>query len=92
MLFRSPAYDEKSGRGTVRHVFCRRAHRTSDAVVCIVSAKGFGDKTPFLVDALREACPELSGSFLDNDQDKGAEGLMLLNRSVLKTQDSFPTL
>lgn len=39
------------------------------------------------------SCP-LKGlnSFLDNDQDKGAEGLMLLNRSVLKTQDSFPTL
>ena len=66
-----PAYDEKSGRGTVRHVFCRRALRTSDAVVCIVSAKGFGDKTPFLVDALREACPELSGIVLNVNKTRG---------------------
>ena len=66
-----PAYDEKSGGGTVRHVFCRRAHRTSDAVVCIVSAKGFGDKTPFLVDALREACPELSGIVLNVNKTRG---------------------
>ena len=66
-----PAYDEKSGRGTVRHVFCRRAHRTSDAVVCIVSAKGFGDKTPLLVDALRETCPELSGIVLNVNKTRG---------------------
>ena len=66
-----PAYDEKSGRGTVRHVFCRSAHRTSDAVVCIVSAKGFGDKTPLLVDALRETCPELSGIVLNVNKTPG---------------------
>ena len=66
-----PAYDEKSGSGTVRHVFCRSAHRTSDAVVCIVSAKGFGDKTPLLVDALREACPELSGIVLNVNKTRG---------------------
>ena len=66
-----PAYDEKSGRGTVRHVFCRRALRTSDAVVCIVSAKGFGDKTPLLVDALRETCPELSGIVLNVNKTPG---------------------
>ena len=66
-----PAYDEKSGRGTVRHVFCRRALRSSDAVVCIVSAKGFGDKTPLLVDALRETCPELSGIVLNVNKTPG---------------------
>ena len=66
-----PAYDEKSGRGTVRHVFCRRALRTSDAVVCIVSAKGFGDKTSLLVDALRETCPELSGIVLNVNKTPG---------------------
>ena len=65
------AYDEKSGRGSVRHVFCRRAFRTGDAVVCVVSAKGFGDKTPLLVDALRETCPELSGIVLNVNKNRG---------------------
>ncbi len=59
------AYDETNGRGAVRHIFCRRAYRTSDAVVCIVSARGFGSATGALVDALRQACPELTGIVLN---------------------------
>ena len=66
-----PAFDEKSGKGAVRHVFCRRARKTSDAVVCVVSAKGFGDKTPLLVDTLRKACPELSGVVLNINKSRG---------------------
>lgn len=66
-----PAYDEISGKGAVRHVFCRRARRTADAVVCLVSAKGFGDKTASLVDAIREACPEASGIVLNINKTRG---------------------
>ena len=66
-----PAYDENSGRGTVRHVFCRRAIKGSDAVVCVVSAKGFGDRTASLVDTLRAACPELSGIVLNINKSRG---------------------
>ena len=65
------AYDERSGRGAVRHVFCRRARRSADAVVCVVSAKGFGDKTALLVDAIRSACPEVSGVVLDINKARG---------------------
>jgi 23S rRNA (uracil1939-C5)-methyltransferase len=64
-------YDEATGRGTVRHVFCRRAIHTGDAVVCIVSARGFGSSTEALVKALREACPELSGIVLNINKVKG---------------------
>ena len=65
------AYDEQSGKGSVRHVFCRRARQSADAVVCIVSAKGFGDKTASLVDAIRRACPEVSGVVLNINKTRG---------------------
>ena len=66
-----PAYDEESGRGVVRHVFCRRAVNSSDAVACIVAARGFGSATGKLVDALRQSCPELSGIVLNINKTRG---------------------
>jgi 23S rRNA (uracil1939-C5)-methyltransferase len=65
------AYDEVNGNGTVRHVFCRKAAKTADAVVCVVSARGFGDRTLSLVSAIREACPEASGIVLNINKTKG---------------------
>lgn len=64
-------YDESTGKGTVRHIFTRCAVHTSDAVVCIISARGFGAKTDALADALREACPELTGIVLNINKQKG---------------------
>lgn len=49
-----PAYDEASGRGTVRHAYTRRAVNTADAVLCIVTAR-FGEQTTALTDAPRAA-------------------------------------
>ena len=66
-----PAYDEASGKGTVRHIFCRRAVHTADAVVCVVAARGFGAATGALVDALRSACPELTGVVLNVNKTVG---------------------
>ncbi len=66
-----PAYRETDGAGLIRHVFCRRARRTADAVVCIVSAGGLGKHTQPLVSALREACPELSGIVLNVNRSRG---------------------
>ena len=65
------AYDQETGRGSVRHIFCRRAAKTGDAVVCIVAARGFGGSTQALVDGLRAACPELSGIVLNINKTKG---------------------
>ena len=65
------AYDESDGSGTVRHVFCRRAVGSTDAVVCVVSARGFGDRTAALVSLLRQECPELSGIVLNINKTRG---------------------
>ena len=66
-----PAYREESGRGVVRHVFCRQAVHGTDAVVCVVAARGFGAATEALVEALRQACPELTGIVLNINKTKG---------------------
>ena len=68
---RLPAYDEQSGRGLVRHIYLRKAVYTDDAVLCIVSARGFGGRTEALVSALRESCPELSGIVLNINKSRG---------------------
>ncbi len=66
-----PAYDEATGNGFIRHVFCRKARQTNDTVVCVVTARGLGTKTTALVDTLREAVPELSGIVLNVNKSKG---------------------
>ena len=65
------AYDEKTGKGTVRHIFCRQAIQEKAAVVCIVSNSGFGAKTEALVSYLRKCCPELSGIVLNINKSRG---------------------
>ena len=65
------AYDENSGQGHVRHIFCRSAVKGPDAVACIVSTRGFGADTKALVDALRQACPELTGIVLNINKSAG---------------------
>jgi len=66
-----PAYDETTGHGLVRHVFCRRAADTADAVVCIVSTGGFGSRTEAFVSFLRDACPEVTGIVLNVNKSRG---------------------
>ncbi len=66
-----PAYDEASGRGLVRRVFCRQAVSGPGAVVCVVAAGGFGSKTAALTEALRAACPELTGIVLNVNKSRG---------------------
>lgn len=65
-----PAYDELTGKGTVRHIFFRET-RCGDAVLCIVSAKGFGDRTRELIMFLRSVCPFLTGIVLNINRTKG---------------------
>ena len=66
-----PAYDEETGRGNVRHVFCRQARQTHDAVACIVSARGFGVRTEALVSHLYARCPDLTGIVLNVNKSRG---------------------
>ncbi|MDO4982316.1 MAG: 23S rRNA (uracil(1939)-C(5))-methyltransferase RlmD [Eubacteriales bacterium] len=66
-----PAYDELKGRGNVRNIFCRRAYHGNDAVVCVVSAKGFGAHTEKLVAFIRNNCPEVTGIVLNINKSRG---------------------
>lgn len=53
------AYDESCGRGLIRHLYLRRS--ADDYIACIVSA---GPIPGGAAEALREACPELTGVLL----------------------------
>ena len=64
-------YDEKSGKGQVRHIFTRCSLHNAQTVAVIVSARGLHDKTDALVDALRAACPQLTGVVLCVNKDPG---------------------
>ncbi|MFR6424633.1 MAG: hypothetical protein ACLUNO_02905 [Oscillospiraceae bacterium] len=55
----------------MRHLFTRCAMHTPDAVLCIVSARGFGAQTEELIAYLRGHCPELTGIVLDINKQKG---------------------
>ena len=67
---RIPAYDEKTGKGKVRHLFWRES-RLGQRLLCIVSARGFGDLTEKLISFLRNECPFLTGIVLNINKVKG---------------------
>ena len=66
-----PVYDEKSGKGLVRHVFTRMGRRSGQLQVTVVAAGGFGGNTNALVDAIRKACPECVSVVLNVNRTKG---------------------
>ena len=65
-----PAYDENTGKGTVRHIYFRES-RCGDAVLCIVSACGFGRMTQELTDYIRRSCLGLTGIVLNINKNRG---------------------
>lgn len=65
------AYDEKSGKGLVRHVFTRNGFRSGEMLITVVSAGGFGGKTQALVESLRRAVPEATGIILNVNRSRG---------------------
>ena len=62
-----PAYDETSGKGLVRHLFLRSGAKEG-LLACIAAA---GDLPISPVDALRRACPELTGVLLCHNDRPG---------------------
>lgn len=64
------AYDERTGKGTVRHIFWRES-RMGDRTLCIVAARGFGPLTETLTVYLRAACPDLTGIVLNMNKTQG---------------------
>lgn len=69
--FHFRAYDEKEGKGSLRHLFIRSAHSTGEVVICITSAKGFGQHTSYIVNELTNSFPEITGIILNIDKDPG---------------------
>ena len=64
-------YDEKSGKGQIRHIFTRCSLHREQSVAVIVTARGMHEHTQALVTALREACPKLTGVVLCVNKDPG---------------------
>ena len=62
----TPAYDEVTGTGSIRHLYLRRG--TNGILACIVSA---ADIDPSAADSLCAACPELRGVLLCINADRG---------------------
>ena len=60
------AYDESTGQGLVRHLYLRKTSR--DFAACIVAAGRVPDSA---ADALRRACPELTGVLLCENRKSG---------------------
>ena len=58
------AYDEKTGKGQLRHIFTRCSRNFPQSVACIVSARGLHENTDELIRCMREKCPELTGIVL----------------------------
>lgn len=65
-----PAYNEETGKGSVRHIFTR-TNRKGEILVTIVSAKGFGTATNTLAPALLKVCPNVVGVVLNVNKSKG---------------------
>lgn len=70
-----PAYDEATGKGTVRHIYYRQSFSTEDKVGCIVAAKGFGDYTSQFCDYILTKVPELTGLLINVNKSKGNAAL-----------------
>ena len=64
-------YNEKTGKGSIRHIFIRTAFKTAEVQVAIVSAKGFGSHTQALIDELISSCGELTSIVLCINKAKG---------------------
>lgn len=80
------AYDEQTHKGLVRHLFVRFS--PTNALCCIVANAAALPREPQLIDALRQACPALSGVVLSINQERtnvvlGRENRTLWGRDYL---------
>ena len=66
-----PAYDEKSGTGAVRHVFCRTAQEPAGLQVTLVSARQDLEHLDALCELIRTSCPETAGIILNVNSARG---------------------
>ena len=65
------AYDEKTGKGIVRHVFCRRAAVSGDTQVAVVCTKENIPEKDVLIREITSACPEVKSIILNVNNSRG---------------------
>ena len=63
--FSIPAYDEKTGRGVVRHIYVRTGAASGETHLCIIAARAKLHEQESLIARLREAEPSLTGVVLN---------------------------
>ena len=67
---REDVYNEKTGRGHLRHLFLRLAEATGEVMVCIVvNGNGVHDE-PGLVEALRKNVPGLASVVINSNRER----------------------
>ena len=64
--YRVPAYDEKTGKGLVRHLYVR-VNRAGEALICVVANGRRLPREPELAALLREAVPSMAGLVLNTN-------------------------
>lgn len=69
--YRVSTYDEHTGRGTVRHVFCRLGRKTGQLQVTLVSGEERIPHPEALTAELRAACPETASVVLNVNKTTG---------------------
>ena len=64
--YRVPTYDEKTGKGLVRHLYVR-VNRAGEALICVVANGRRLPREPELAALLREAVPSMAGLVLNTN-------------------------
>ena len=67
---RVAGYDEKTGRGLIRHLYVR-SNATGESLICVLMNGGKLPKEDRLVALLRDACPKCTGIVLGTNTKKG---------------------
>jgi 23S rRNA (uracil1939-C5)-methyltransferase len=65
---KASVYDERYGRGLVRHLFIRLAESTGELMVCIVANGRAIPQPELLIDLLRQEAPNLKSVILNNNE------------------------
>ena len=60
-----PVYDEKSGKGLIRHIYLRRGHHTGEIMVCLVVTKADKSSLKGLFDILTEKYADIKSIVLN---------------------------
>lgn len=66
-----PAYNEKTGSGDIRHIFCRYGFATGEFQVVVVSAKDRLKHTDILIEEMFKSCPETKSIVLNVNKTRG---------------------